>query len=111
MSRYSLKRTPEIICAVILYVLLFPSLSRATGFLIYNQHAAANALAIAYTAQVDNPSAVFYNPAAINQLSGTQASMGTVIVIPRTKFTSDTTGELYPNERPHLRAPKLLPYP
>ena len=93
MTKFNLKRTPERTCAVILYVLLFPSISHATGFLIYNQHAAANALAIAYTAQVDNPSAVFYNPAAINQLSGTQASFGTVIIIPRTKFTSDTTGE------------------
>jgi len=34
-------------------------ISLATGFLIYNQHAAATASAIAYTAQVDNPSAVF----------------------------------------------------
>jgi long-chain fatty acid transport protein len=93
MPTLTRKRTLKIICAVILYVVLFPSQSHATGFLIYNQHAAANALAIAYTAQVDNPSAVFYNPAAINQLSGTQTSLGSVIIIPRTKFTNSSTGE------------------
>ena len=93
MRKFKLKRTREIIFTFTLFLFLFPSTSRATGFLIYNQHAAANALAIAYTAQVDNPSAVFYNPAAINQLSGTQTSLGTVIVMPRTKFTSETTGE------------------
>jgi long-chain fatty acid transport protein len=93
MPTFTLKRTQKITGALILYVVLFPSQSRATGFLIYNQHAAANALAIAYTAQVDNPSAVFYNPAAINQLSGTQTSLGSVIIIPRTKFTNSSTGE------------------
>ncbi len=64
----------------------------ATGFLIYNQHAAANASAVAYTAQVDNPSAVFYNPAALSRLGGTQASCGGTVIIPRTTFTSDATG-------------------
>ena len=65
----------------------------AAGFLIYNQHAAANASTLAYTAQVDNPSAVFYNPAAINQLSNTQLSAGGTILMPRTKFKSFTTGK------------------
>jgi hypothetical protein len=41
----------------------------AAGLLIYNQHAAANTSAIAFTAQVDNP-------AAINQFKGTQVSSG-----------------------------------
>ncbi len=64
----------------------------ATGFLIYNQHAAANAAAIACTAQVDNPSAVFYNPAALSRLSGTRASCGSTVIIPRTTFKSNATG-------------------
>lgn len=80
---------------VIFTLLLFfqTSISFATGFLIYNQHAAANASAIAYTAQVDNPSAIFYNPAAINQLKGTQTSSGGTILIPHTKFKSYNTGK------------------
>jgi long-chain fatty acid transport protein len=64
----------------------------ATGFLIYNQHAAANAAAVAYTAQVDNPSAVFYNPAALSRLSGTRVTGGGTLLIPRTSFKSDATG-------------------
>jgi long-chain fatty acid transport protein len=62
----------------ILFSFLYTSTCPAAGFLIYNQPAAANASAIAFTAQVDNPSAVFYNPAAINQLKGTQVSSGGV---------------------------------
>jgi len=78
---------------VTLFSFFHTSIGLATGFLIYNQHAAANASAIAYTAQVDNPSAVFYNPAAINQLKGTQTSSGGVILIPHTKFKSYNTGK------------------
>ena len=65
----------------------------ASGFLLYNHNAAATALATAVTAQIDNPSAIFYNPAAINQLKGTQTSFGTTIVMPVTKFKSYTTGK------------------
>ena len=56
-----------------LIALLFsPVNASAGGFLIYNQDAAATSMGLAYTAQVQNPSAVLYNPAAINQLKGTQ---------------------------------------
>ena len=77
----------------ILFFFLYTSTCPAAGFLIYNQHAAANASALAYTAQVDNPSAVFYNPAAINQLKGTQVSSGGVVLLPHTKFKSYNTGK------------------
>ena len=76
MSYINLKRAAVSLCIILPCSFFCTSTCSATGFLIYNQHAAANASAIAYTAQVDNPSAVFYNPAAINQLSGTQTSCG-----------------------------------
>ena len=65
----------------------------ASGFLLYNHNAAATALATAVTAQIDNPSAIFYNPAAINHLKGTQTSFGTRIIMPTTKFKSYQTGK------------------
>lgn len=93
MSYLNPKRAALSLGMILPCLLCCTSTGRATGFLIYNQHAAANASAIAYTAQVDNPSAVFYNPAAINQLGGTQASCGGVILLPQTKFKSGTTGK------------------
>jgi long-chain fatty acid transport protein len=92
MSYINLKRAAVALCSILPCSFCCTSTGSATGFLIYNQHAAANASAVAYTAQVDNPSAVFYNPAAINQLSGTQTSGGGVALIPRTKFKSAATG-------------------
>ena len=93
MSYINLRRAAASLCIILPCSFFCTSTCSATGFLIYNQHAAANASAIAYTAQVDNPSAVFYNPAAINQLRGTQTSCGGVALIPRTKFKSATTGK------------------
>jgi long-chain fatty acid transport protein len=55
-------------------ILLCPINVFAGGFIVYNHDAAATAMGLAYTAQVQNPSAVLYNPAAINQLKGTQLS-------------------------------------
>jgi len=63
------------------------------GFLVYHHDASAAGGGLAFTAQANNPSAVFYNPAGINQLKGTNISAGGTIIIPRTTFTSATTGE------------------
>lgn len=47
----------------------------AAGFYLYNQDVKAQAQASAFTAQADNPSAIYYNPAGMSQLDGTQASI------------------------------------
>ena len=48
----------------------------SAGFQIYNQDAAAAGMGNSFTAVADNGSAVFYNPAGINQLEGTQLRSG-----------------------------------
>jgi len=70
-----------------------PSRSFGGGFIIYNQDAAASGMGLAFTAQADNPSAVFFNPAAINRLDGTRVSFGSTILMPQTSFKSDMTGK------------------
>jgi len=64
----------------------------AGGFVIYNHDAAATGVAGAFTAQADNPSAVLYNPAAINRLPGTNVSFGNTIVIPKGSFRNSKSG-------------------
>jgi long-chain fatty acid transport protein len=70
---------------------LFFSESRVSGngFDIYEQSAKAVAMGGAFTAQADDPSAVFFNPAGITQLEGTQASVGACFVSPTMSFRSD----------------------
>lgn len=48
----------------------------AIGFQIPNQDAAAIARGNAFAATADNPSAIYYNPAGINQIQGTEVEVG-----------------------------------
>ena len=59
------------------------------GFEIPEQGAKATAMAAAFTAQANDPSAVFYNPAGITQLDGLQASVGATMIRAYGKFQSN----------------------
>lgn len=68
-----------------------------SGFRIYDQSASATAQSNAFTAQADDASAVYYNPAGMTQLRGIQFSLGTVLVGGTTSFQNaagqTTTGD------------------
>jgi long-chain fatty acid transport protein len=49
----------------------------------------------AFVAQADDPSAIYYNPAGLTQLSGTQVSVGTVLLVPIT----DRSGNGVPDDQ------------
>jgi len=64
------------------------SLAMAAGLKVNEQGAKAMAMGNAFTAQADDPSALFYNPAGISFLKGTQVNLGsTTIYVPPTEFT------------------------
>jgi long-chain fatty acid transport protein len=47
----------------------------------------------AFAAQSDDPSALFYNPAGIGQLQGTQVSLATTLIAPSTTFENAGSGQ------------------
>ena len=63
------------------------------GFMNYNQDAAAVGMGDCFTAIADNGSAIFYNPAGINQLEGTQLRSGFQLFFPDTSFRGSKSGE------------------
>jgi len=65
----------------------------AGGVSFTEQGAAASGKANAFTGEANDPSAIFYNPAGITQLPGTQLMIGTSIVKLDSTFRSSTTGE------------------
>lgn len=69
------------------WLLLAPVLVHAEAFRIPNQGPAATAQASAVAAQADDPSALFYNPAGMTQLPGTQVYFGGDLISVDTKFT------------------------
>lgn len=65
----------------------------AGGFAVDEQGAAAMGRANAFSAQADDPSALFYNPAGIGQLEETEISLGATFMMVPVTFDSDVTGE------------------
>jgi long-chain fatty acid transport protein len=56
------------------------SSAHAGGFRVYDQSATGTAQGNAFTAQADDPSAIYYNPAGMTQLHGLQQSIGITFV-------------------------------
>ena len=67
--------------------------SYATGFAIFAQGGSTFGQADATVAHGEDPSAIFFNPALINQFPGTQVQLGTTLIIPDREFRSALTGQ------------------
>ena len=75
---------------IVMWVTWSASLVQAGGFRILDQSASGTGQASAFTAQADDASAIYYNPAGMTQLRGVQLSLGTLLVGGHTSFTSPT---------------------
>jgi long-chain fatty acid transport protein len=74
----------------LLLFILSPNNLHAQTPRIQSQGAAAAGMGNAFTAQANDPSALYYNPAGITQLSGVQTMFGALAVGGTTNFTSPT---------------------
>jgi long-chain fatty acid transport protein len=84
----------------VLSVLLLPLVAFAGGFGLNEQGAKASGMANAFAAQADDPTAVYFNPAGIVQLEGTQVTVGASPVIPQAKFESNTNDTTFRHTSP-----------
>jgi long-chain fatty acid transport protein len=82
----------RLLCAAVLGAVWgMSSLCFAAGFKVSEQGAKAMAMANAFTAQADDPSALYYNPAGIAFLPGAQVNIGALtILVPQTQFSGTT---------------------
>lgn len=74
------------LCAVGLMLAIPMSTAYAGGFSIYEQGARAMGRASAFAACPADPSAIFYNPAGLTLLDGTQIYVGATVIIPSGSF-------------------------
>jgi len=79
----------------------------ASGFSIYEQGAKGTALSGAVIAAVNDPSAVFYNPAAITRLDGIQVSLGMSVI--NTQYAFIGPGQVDP--KMYTKAEKKQTFP
>jgi len=66
-------------------------LSFGAGFALYEGSARGNALGGGLVGRADDPSALFYNPAGMTQLEGTQAQAGVTFIMPGTTVVTHGT--------------------
>ena len=72
--------------------------AHAAGYAVFTQGASALGQGNAVTAHSDNPSTIFYNPALINRLDGTQLQAGTTVILSSREFQSSATGATTSND-------------
>jgi len=88
----------NIIVLILVALMGLASSVNAAGFRLAEQDAKANGMANSFVAVADNASAVWYNPAAITNLEGTNVSLGTVMVAPTMEHKNEvgatTTDEI-----------------
>ncbi|MDH4232395.1 MAG: outer membrane protein transport protein [Nitrospirota bacterium] len=75
-----------------LFCFSVPLTAFGSGFAIYTQGASALGQADSVIAHSESPSAIFFNPALISKLEGTQAEIGTTLIYPIRKFDSNAPG-------------------
>lgn len=73
-------------------MLFFSTAAMAGGFGLYEGSARGNALGCSVIARADDPSALFYNPAGITQLPGTQTLAGATLILPMIHVRTESGG-------------------
>jgi len=79
-------------CFVVLSSSFLTTTAFGGGFALYEGSARGNALGGSVIAKADDPSAIFFNPAGITQLAGTQIAFGATVIIPSTHMTTEQWG-------------------
>lgn len=100
MRQKSLQKGLSVLSVLIVAFCIFCTFSNTygSGFAIYTQGASTLGQGAATIAHTDDPSAIFWNPALINKLAGTQIQLGTTLIFPSRKFESDLTEETFKTE-------------
>jgi long-chain fatty acid transport protein len=88
--------------------LLAPGSARAAGFAIYEQGVAATANGGAMTARASDPSAVYFNPAAIVGHPGVQTMLGTTAILLRNGWYRDPVAGVRYDQADNVTFPSYL---
>jgi long-chain fatty acid transport protein len=91
-----------------LVLLLAPSVTFGAGFALFEHGARAVAMAGAFGATADDPTAAYYNPAGLAFMSGTQAASGFYLITENATFTGDNP---YPGAGYSVDLKKQIFYP
>ncbi|NTW49988.1 MAG: hypothetical protein HGB19_09715 [Chlorobiales bacterium] len=86
-----MKKPLLLIWCLLVGLAVIPKSAFAGGFELYEHDAKAAAMQNAFVAQANTPSAIYYNPAGMTQLEGTQLLCGANFYFPSATFESNGT--------------------
>ncbi len=78
-----------LVCASLL---VFSGTARGAGFDLFEGSVRGNGMAGCLIGKADDPTAIFFNPAGITQLSGTQMALGATFILPMTNVETERFG-------------------
>lgn len=93
------------ILPLFLLVFLLSSSLFAGGFQLNEHGARAMAMGGAFTGLANDPSAIYFNPAGITQLKGTQFYLGSTLIAPLGSYTVPGTTKLEYEQKSHVFTP------
>ncbi len=92
-------KTVRLVVMAVFFVSLAVCTVYGAGFSVNTQGATPLGQGNAVIAHTNDPSSVFFNPALINSLPGTQIEVGTSLLIPGNEFESSFSGRSFETER------------
>jgi long-chain fatty acid transport protein len=102
------KTCPKIGIAVSCYLAVAVTSAFAGGFDLPDQDAFAVGRGLAVVATADNPSAIFYNPAGLTQLTGNHLEAGFYGIYLDPQYTPPGGGNTFHNQNPFGGVPQLF---
>lgn len=110
-TRFSSGRRSLVVASALAGVAAFLGSARpswASGFLIYDLSGQAVGRASAVIAGIDEPAAVWFNPAALSYLKGVNASAGGVFITARSRFSPAGGGADTDSDRGNFVLPTIF---
>jgi long-chain fatty acid transport protein len=101
------KTCPKIGCATACFLSVAVTSTVAGGFDLPDQDAFAVGRGLAVVATADNPSAIFYNPAGLTQLTGNHLEAGFYGIYLDPQYTPPGGGNTFHNQDPFGGVPQL----
>ena len=90
---------------------LCPAVSQGAGFALIQQGTAAMAQGNAFVAEADDPSAIYYNPAGLNQIKRPEAYVATFLNFPDREYKGPGGGDSETKPRMYHTGAVYLVYP
>lgn len=97
-----IRHVGKISAFIFLQYFLFTGDVWGSGYAVYTQGASALAQGNAVAAHLDDPAAIFFNPALIGRLPGTQVQVGTTLIHASREFGSDLNSNNLEEETNHF---------